>query len=159
MSFVARPPLADDQAPEEEAIVVNDGFFPDIDPAIVRAQQRAPSNITPTRLREAIIAAILTAHIDLVDFAGAAKAGGAVRLADMPAPQIDGESIRVHCYRRAIGLYAKAELIERHRDFDTTNAGAGQASELEGSIDQLRRDAQHALRDLKGRNRTTVDLI
>ena len=39
------------------------------------------------------------------------------------------------------------------------NAGANQASELEGSIGELRRDAHHALRDLKGIGRTIVDLI
>lgn len=160
MSFVALPPEADlVPTPEEEPPVANDGFFPAIDPASVRAQQRVPPNITTARLRAAIIAAMLTARIDLTRFATAAKAQGHDALDDMPAPQLDGKSILCLTYARAIGLLAKAELIERHRDFDTTAAGGNQASELEGSIAELRRDAQHALRDLQGRGRTTVDLI
>lgn len=160
MSFVARPPDADlDPTPEAELPVSNDGFFPAIDPAQIRAEQRAPNSITPARLRAAIIAAMLTARIDLIRFAAAAQDAGHATLQDIPAPQLDGRSVHVLTYVRAIGLLAKAELIERHRDFDTTAAGGNQASELEGSIAELRRDAQHALRDLQGRGRTTVDLI
>ncbi|RSU45826.1 head completion/stabilization protein [Sphingobium yanoikuyae] len=160
MSFVALPPEADlEPTPENEPTITNDGFFPDIDPLAVRAAQRVPSSITAARLRAAILGAMMTARIDLVAFAASAQAAGHARLQDMPGPQLDGISIRVLAYSRAIGLYAKAELIERHRDFDTTNAGANQASELEGSIGELRRDAQHALRDLKGIGRTIVDLI
>lgn len=160
MTFVARPPEADlEPTPEEEPPITNDGFFPDIDPRDIRAAQRVPSSITAARLRAAILGAMMTARIDLAAFASAAQAGGHSRLADMPAATLDGFSVLVLAYNRAIGLYAKAELIERHRDFDLTSAGASQASELEGSIGELRRDAQHALRDLKGINRTTVDLI
>lgn len=160
MSFVARPPQADlEPTPEEETNVTNDGFFPDVHPAMIRAQQRVPTSITPARLRAAIIAAMMTARIDLRRVMADSYAAGHETLAAVPAPQLDGVSIHVLQYVRAIGLFAKAELIERHRDFDTTAAGGNQATELEGSVEQLRRDAQHALRDMQGRTRTTIDLI
>ncbi|MEJ7933667.1 head completion/stabilization protein [Sphingobium sp. AN558] len=160
MTFVANPPSSQiEQLPETEAMVINDGFFPDIDPAAVRAAARVPNSITPPRLRGAIVGAIMTALADLRGFAAASIAAGHPTLAAVPAPQIDGASTHVHAYRRAIALFCKAELIERHRDFDSTAAGANQASELEGSIGDLRRDAQHAIRDILGRTRTTVDLI
>lgn len=160
MSFVARPPSSEIEAPPAaEAVVANDGFFPDVDPAHVRDVARIPTSITAPRLRGAIVGAIMTARNDLLAFATAAIAAGHASLAAMPAAQIDGASVRVHAYQRAIALFAKAELIERHRDFDTTAAGANQAGELEGSVEDLRRDAQHAIRDILGRTRTTVDLI
>lgn len=161
MSFVARPPSSEIEAPPAaEAIVTNDGFFPDIDPAHVRDVARIPpTSITAPRLRGAIVGAIMTARNDLLAFATASIAAGHASLAAMPAAQIDGASVRVHAYQRTIALFAKAELIERHRDFDTTAAGANQATELEGSVEDLRRDAQHAIRDILGRTRTTVDLI
>lgn len=160
MSFIGHPAQADlDPTPEEELPVSNDGFLPSIDPARIRAEQRVPSSITPARLRAAIVAAMMTARIDLIRFTMDAQAGGYATLEAKPAAQLDGQSILCLTYTRAIGLLAKAELIERHRDFDTTAAGGNQASELEGSIGELRRDAQHALRDLQGRGRTTVDLI
>jgi hypothetical protein len=62
------------------------------------------------------------------------------------------------CATRAVALYAKAELIERHRT-TTFPGGTHQAEDLAPAIDELRRDAQHAVRDLTGRTRTVVDLI
>lgn len=160
MTFVARPPESEiEQPPEAELPVVNDGFFPDIEPAAVREAARIPTSITPARLRAAILGAIMSAEIDLRAYAAASIAAGYQTIANVPAPQLDGQSVQLIRYRRAVALYAKAELVERHRDFDTTAAGGTQADELERSIDELRRDAMHAIRDILGRTRTTVDLI
>jgi hypothetical protein len=146
-------------APSLDALITNDGFFPDIVPGQLREAFRIPTSITPARLRAAILAAILTVEIDLREFATTAILAGQHTLADVPAPQLDGQSVQLLRYTRAVGLYAKAELIERHRDYDTTAAGGEQASELAQSIVELRRDAQHAVRDIKGHTRTTVDLL
>lgn len=145
--------------PSLDAIVTNDGFFPDISPGDLREAYRIPTTLTPARLRAAILAAIITVEIDLREFAATAIAAGHSTLAAVPAPQLDGQSVQLLRYTRAVGLYAKAELIERHRDYDTTAAGNDQASELAQSIVELRRDAQHAVRDIKGHTRTTVDLL
>lgn len=160
MSFVARPPASEiEQPPAEETDVINDGFFPNIDPAAVREAARIPTSITPARLRAAILGAIMTVEIDLRAFATAWIAAGHASLAAVPAPQLDGQSVQLIRYHRAVALYAKAELIDRHRDFDTTAAGGGQADELTPTIGELRRDAMHAVRDILGQNRTCVDLI
>lgn len=160
MSFVARPPASEiEQPPAEETEVINDGFFPNIDPAAVREAARIPTSITPARLRAAILGAIMTVEIDLRAFAAASIAAGHDSLAAVPAPQLDGQSVQLIRYHRAVALYAKAELIDRHRDFDTTAAGGAQADELTPTIGELRRDAMHAVRDILGQNRTCVDLI
>ncbi|PNP99328.1 MULTISPECIES: head completion/stabilization protein [Sphingobium] len=160
MTFVARPPASEiEQPPAEETVIGNDGFFPDVDPAAVREAARIPTSITPARLRAAILGAIMTVEIDLRAFAAASIAAGHATLADVPAPPMGGESVQMFRYSRAIALYAKAELIERHRDFDTTAAGGGQADELTPTIGELRRDAMHAIRDMLGVTRTVVDLI
>jgi hypothetical protein len=160
MTFVARPPASEiDQPPAAEEAVVNDGFFPDIEPAAVREAARIPTSVTPARLRAAILGAIMSAEVDLRAFAAAAIAAGHETLAGLPAPLLDGKSVQLLRYERAIALFAKAETIDRHRDFDTTAAGANQSDELEQSVADLRRDARHAIRDMLGRTRTTVDLI
>ncbi|AXB75481.1 head completion/stabilization protein [Novosphingobium sp. P6W] len=160
MSFVSLPPAAEvEQLPEAETPIVNDGFFPDIDPAAVRESARIPTSITPARLRAAILGAIMRVEPDLRAFAADCVTAGSATLAAVPAPQLDGQSVQLIRYARAVALYTKAELIERHRDFDTTAAGGGQADELTPSVDDLRRDAQHAVRDIVGRSRTTVELI
>ncbi|SLK09652.1 head completion/stabilization protein [Novosphingobium mathurense] len=160
MTFVARPPESEiDQAPVAETTVANDGFFPDIDPAAVRDAARIPTSITPARLRAAILGAIMSVEIDLRVWAAARVAEGYTTLAAVPATQLDGQSVQLIRYNRAVALFTKAELIERHRDFDTTSAGSKQADELDVSIGELRRDAMHAIRDILGKSRTTVDLI
>lgn len=160
MSIITRPPASQlEETPGQEPIVRNDGFFPDVDPARVREQARIPTSITPARLRAAILAAIMSVEIDLRAFVDAAIGSGATTLADVPATTLDDRSVQVIRYFRAVALYAKAELIERHRDFDTTAAGGTQADELTPAIGELRRDAMHAIRDILGQSRTTVDLI
>ncbi|ATI81470.1 head completion/stabilization protein [Sphingobium yanoikuyae] len=160
MSFVALPPAsAIDQAPGQETPVINDGFFPDIDPLAVRDAARITGSITPARLRAAIIGAIMTVEIDLRAFAASSIAAGHASLADIPAPQLDGQSVQLFRYQRAVALYAKAELIARHPDFDTTGAGDNRADETTPTIGELRRDAMHAIRDMLGVTRTVVDLI
>lgn len=160
MSFVARPTASEIEQPSApETVVVNDGFFPDVDPASVRDVARIPTSITPARLHAAILGGIMSAEIDLRQFAADCRAGGYARLADVPANQLDGQSVQLIRYQRAVALFAKAELIERHRDFDTTSAGGNQADELTPSIDELRRDAIHAIRDMLGQLRTGVWLI
>lgn len=161
MTFLARPPASAINPPlVDETDVINDGFFPNIDPAAVREAARIPpTSITPARLRAAILGAIMTVEIDLRAFAAASIAAGYASLAAVPAPQLDGQSVQLIRYHRAVALYAKAELIDRHRDFDTTAAGGAQADELTPTIGELRRDAQHAVRDILGQNRTCVDLI
>jgi hypothetical protein len=160
MSFVALPDAPSSaQPPATEAAITNDGFFPDIDPAEVREAARIPSSITPARLRAAILGAIMAVESDLRAFAATAMASGHTTLADVPATQLNGQSVQLLRYNRAVALYAKAELIERHRDFDTTGAGGNQADELTPSIGDLRRDALHAVRDILGKSRTTIDLL
>jgi hypothetical protein len=100
----------------------------------------------------------MTVELDLRAYAAAQIAAGHATLAAVPARSSTGRASR-SCATRARSLYAKAELIERHRDYDLTPAGTHQAEDLTPAIGELRRDAQHAVRDLTGRTRTVVDLI
>ena len=96
---------------------------------------------------------------DLRAFAADSNAAGHATLAAVPAPQLGGQSVQSVRYHRAIALYAKAELIERHPDFDTTAAGGAEGNDAATAIGSLRRNAMHAVRDMLGVTRTVVDLI
>lgn len=158
--FVARPtPAQVDQPPEPETTVINDDFFPDVDPTAVRAAARIPDSVTGPRLRAAILGAIMAIEIDMRAYAAAQISAGHATLAAVPAPQLDGRSVQLIRYERAVALYAKAELIARMPDFDTTGAGDNRADETTPTIGELRRDAMHTVRDMLGKTRTTVDLI
>ncbi|GAA0672722.1 hypothetical protein FHT00_001678 [Sphingomonas insulae] len=139
--------------------IANDGFFPDIDPVMWREQMRIRDGVTPARMREALIAAIITVGRDLAGWAAARRAEGIASLALVPADTIDGVSVKLLAYRRAVFTAAKAEVVEHYRDIDITGAGQRKSDDLDPSVTELRRDSLHAIRDVLGVTRTTIDLI
>lgn len=158
-SLIPRPAIVAPAVPDDEVTIDNDGFFPGVEPAKLRLQVRIRETVVPDRLREAVLAGMLTIANDLGAWRDAQVALGRATLAAVPSPQLGGESRLVVLYRRALGCLVKAELIERHRDFDQTGAGQRDVQDLDGSAEELRRDARHAIRDFLGRGRTTVALI
>lgn len=163
MSFVALPlppqPSSQDAPQTSAPPITNDGFFPDIDMAEIRGLARVTTVISDERLRASIIAAIITVERDLSAWVAKQRRTGFDSLAAVPSPKIDGKSRLLSLYIRAVALFAKAELIERMRDFDTTAAGGKAVDELDGTAGSLRRDATYAVRDILGVLRIDVELI
>lgn len=155
MSFVATTP----PRLEHEPPIINDGFWPDIDPAEARARMRLDGTVTAARLRAALVEAIAATNTQLATWQADQVAAGYATLAAVPAPSLDGTSAHAHRYQRAVACTAAATLIERHRSFDATNDGHQYADKLESPIDDLRRDAHWAIADILGRPRSTVELI
>lgn len=155
MSFVTTSPAN----PIEEAPIGSGSFWPVVDPAAVREAQRIDGTIAAPRLREALITAIGAVNRELIAYRAINAVAGYATLADVPAEEIDSVSVHVHSYYRAVGCLAKANLIERYRDYDTTAAGNKKADQMENPTDDLRRDARWAISDIRGIGRTTVELI
>lgn len=155
MSFVVTSP------PEEtpEAEIDGGSFWPSINPVAIREGYRIDTTITPARLRETLIEAIASVNTELAGRRIVWQTAGAATLDAVEAEKIDTESILVHRYRRAVGCLAKASLIERMPDYDTTQAGDRKADRLENPIDDLRRDYRWAISDLLGIGRSSVELI
>ena len=80
-------------------------------------------------------------------------------LVQVPAEQINGQSIYLQLYLRAVYCLTKANLIERYSDFDSTAKGLKAGEELTDSITDLRRDERFAIRDILGESHVTVELI
>ena len=151
--------IAAPTAPHNEPPIVSSPFWPDIDPALIREQQRLDNTTPPQRLRSALIEAIATTNNALLAWRQANEALGKTILDQVDAEQIDGTSILVHRYQRAVGCLAKAIILERTRDFDATGKGERKAEFLTDPIDDCRRDHLAAIADIAGRPRTTVELI
>lgn len=156
MNFLGNPPAP---AAADEPPLVNDGFFPPIDLARLRATARLDGTVTPERLRHSALAAVLSVNGELATYKAAQALLGHATLAAVPAPLIDGQSVQLARYQRAIYSHVQADLVERYRDFDTTGAGDKAADKLELRTDALRRDVRWAISDLLGIRRTTVELI
>jgi hypothetical protein len=163
MSYIDDVPVTQTTpaAPEVKDIA-NDGFFPDISMPAMRDAMRLDTTVTDARLRPALVDAILTANALLRDWQAVHLAAGVEKLADLAAPQIDGESRFVALYRRAVYSFAKADVFESYRDYDTTAGALTDKKNMEWmdtAPDVQRRNAHWAINDILGRTRATVELI
>lgn len=145
-------------APASEPPIASSAWWPQIDPVEIREQQRIDNTVPAPRLRWAIIEAIATTNQALLAWRFATWPDAA-SLAEIEAEQIDGTSILVHRYQRAVGCLTKALLLERLRDFDATGKGDRKTEALTDPIDDCRRDHLNAIADIVGVPRVTVDLI
>lgn len=155
MSFVA----AGGSTPPARDVIPNNSFWPDIDMGDARDVMRLDGTVTDVRLKHSLVEAMVSTNNELKAYRNGKEAVGFNHLVDVPAEQISGESVQIHHYRRAVYCLAKANLIERYRDFDSTGSGNKKADELDEQPCDLRRDARWAIRDFLGRSRCTIELI
>jgi hypothetical protein len=144
---------------EEPFVITNDGFWPDIDVVQMRKSIRLDGSITDARIEVVTVNALIQVNGELALICAAHTANGYASLADVPTTEINGESKFVHLYRRAIYCSVGAELAERYRSYDSSVEGNKNADELTPSVDEYRRDARFAIRDLLGVGHSTVELI
>lgn len=140
-----------------QTLISNNGFFPDISLDEVRNAMRIDGTVTNDRLQFAVIEAMASVNQDLSQFKKNAKSYRT--LADYPTEQINGEHLLILRYKRAVYCLAMANLNERYRSYDTTKDGEDNAEKIEQTIDDLRRDARFAIRDIQRLSRITVGLI
>lgn len=153
MSFIAPATSA------TASIITNGPFWPDIGPDELRKTMRLDGTVTNERLEHAVINAALQVNSDLKNWRIGNQLLGYGSLVQVPAEQINGQSIYLQLYLRAVYCLTKANLIERYSDFDSTAKGLKAGEELTDSITDLRRDARFAIRDILGESHVTVELI
>ena len=153
MSFIAPATSA---AP---STITNGPFWPDFQLATLRDAMRLDGTVTNARLEHSAINAALQINSDLKDWRIGQQILGFDDLEQVPAEQINGQSIYLQLYLRAVYCLTKANLIERYSDFDSTAKGLKAGEVLGDSVDDLRRDARFAIRDILGESHVTVELI
>jgi hypothetical protein len=146
-------------APEVETDIANDGWFPAISLATAREVMRIDGTIPTTRLRAALVEAISSVNDELESWKQSKILAGYATFEAVPSLTIDGIKRTLHRYHRAVHCLAKANLIERYRDYDSSNEGNKRADDLETNIDDLRRDYRWAISDLLDIPRFTIELI
>lgn len=142
-----------------ETDIVNTDFFPVISPDSCRAVMRLDQTVTAERLRDALSNAMYQVNSDLLTYKHAKVDAGYASLSLVPADEIDGISVKIGLYTRAVYCFAKAELTERYRDYDTALSGNQRADELDPAIDDYRRQAIIAIRAISDAPRSTIELI
>ncbi|MGO4222141.1 head completion/stabilization protein [Lysobacter sp. TAF61] len=155
--FVATAPIT--TAGGDADAMRSDGWFPDLSIAWIRATVRLDGTITEDRLRDAGRYAITDINRRLAAFKAGHVAAGKASLAAVASDEIDGENRLELLYRRAVACALKAEVIERFRDFDSTDAGLRRAEDLDASIGEQRRNSSWAVRDILGQPHSVIELI
>jgi len=144
---------------DEPFVITNDGFWPDIDVVHMRKSIRLDGSITDARIEVVAINALIQVNRELAEAKTGYLEQGFNSLSAVPALKVNDESSLIHLYRRSIYCSVAAELTERYRSYDSTVDGNKNADELTPSVDEYRRDARFAIRDLLGVGHSTVELI
>ena len=152
--FIATAPTAPD-----EGEITSNPFWPAISLPDLRETVRLDGTVTTARLKHAVIDAITSVNRDLADWSIARQAEGNATLAAVPSEVINGESVHLHSYRRAVYAMTRANLLERYTDYSATGDGVKGADAKIISSDDLLRDARFAIRDILGTTHNTVELI
>jgi len=142
-----------------EPDITSGDFWPAVKMTTLRAAIRITGDVTPERLRAAVVAAVIAVNDELSRWADAQRAKGYAAMAEVPTPIIDGQSRLNQLYLRAIHCASAVELHERFRSYDATAQGNQRADDLTPTIDELRRDQRNAISDLTGTRRVTAELI
>ncbi len=155
MNFILVAPASD----QPKLVIANHPFFPDINTQHLRNTQRLDSTISNDRLRESLLIALASVNADLHEWRLEQENNGVSYIAETTTEQLDGESVNLLLYRRAVYSLTHASLLERYRNFDTTLHGSKLAEQKESTADDLARDARFAVRDILGKSRSTFVLV
>lgn len=144
---------------DQEAVIKNTFFWPDVEPSRLRKLMRLEGTVTPERLRHAALSAIAEVNAELFLYREAQQADGYRHLQEVPGEQLDGESEKLHHYLRAVSSVATATLYERYRSYDSSGKGNDKAGALDSTVDELWRDARWSIQQLQGRPRCIIGHI
>ncbi|EPB0510310.1 head completion/stabilization protein [Salmonella enterica subsp. enterica] len=164
MGMVAKPQV---NSAEKDVTDVDDGaekvtagtFWPEILLRDLRLASRIPGRTTTSRLKFVTTEAVAHVTDQLDDWRGIQESAGYSTLADVPARMLNGESVKVYRYRRAVYSATRALILENARDVDTTEKGDRKADALEVQTDDLWRDVRWAIADIRGTQRLFVELV
>lgn len=161
MSFLAREPVHQASAilPGEDNIITSSAFWPAVSLVDLRKVMRLDGQVTTERLQHAAIEAIANVNNELAPWRIRQQAATFEQLADIPAEIIDGESVLLQRYRRAVYSHTKANLTERRRDVDTTGDGEKRVEAMDTTLTDLWRDARWAMQDIQGNRRGIAELV
>lgn len=143
----------------EPVIIANAPFFPDIDLDAFRETMRVDNTVSDERAVHALETAMSDVNGQLSTWMQNQVDAGAASIHDVQQPAWQPDGYHVRLYLRAVFSLAKANLIERYRDYDTTGTGHDKADALAPADDDYRRDAAWAIADMRGEQRTTIELI
>lgn len=153
MSFIASG-----ASPSDDRLA-NTAFWPELSVSAFRSAMRVDSVTTPERAQHALNLAAAETNQRLSAWQQSQQRQGYTTLSAIPPRPDQAEGTPERLYLNAVWCLAKATLIERHRDYDTTHSGQANGDDAPDIAADYRRDAAWAINDLQNQPRATVELI
>lgn len=154
MSELTFPTAPSNTQPPTLKTIESGSFWPQIDLDHLRQAARIDTTVTPERLHHTAIEAVAYVNAQLSSLLSLRP-----QLARADDLTINGESIRIHRYRRAVYCYTKALLLEAYADYDATGKTAERAAAKQEQAEDYRREGHHAIAWLLGHRRIDSELI
>lgn len=139
--------------------IINDGWFPDIEPERFKLEARAADDITDDVLERSLLVAMAKANRSLRAFKAQQLGKGKSSLAAVDSTMLGGKNLFEIYYTEAVYSAAKAGLLEQYADTDTTVLASSNVDLKSASADKFYRDFTDAVETIQGRSRSTIKLI
>lgn len=141
-----------------DSTVTAGSFWPVINLKDLRLAARITGGVTTSRLMHVTTEAVGHVIEQLEEWQINQQGLGYEALENVPAVEINGESVKVYRYRRAVYSIARALVIEGYRDVDTTPKGDKDAATLDLQREDLWRDARWGIADIQRKPRVYAEL-
>ncbi|HHX2533191.1 head completion/stabilization protein [Neisseria sp. P0009.S001] len=154
---------SDEQGRQEygQSEIISGTFWPRIDLSDLRNVMRIDTNVSSSRLYHAAIDGVAHVNGQLRAWKKQAQQNSISLLHELDDPEdyINGESVRVSYYRRAVYCYTKAILLETWADAEATGKSGERAEAKQNQAEDYRREAHFAVASLMGKSRCDSELI
>lgn len=141
-----------------DSTVTAGSFWPVISLKDLRLAARITGGVTTTRLMHVTTEAVGHVIEQLEEWQINQQRLGYETLQNVPAAEVNGESMKVYRYRRVVYSIARALVIEGYRDVDTTPKGDKDAAALDLQREDLWRDARWGIADIQRKPRVYAEL-
>lgn len=155
--IVSTPPAP---ASPAESVVTTPDWWPNIDVNKVRDAISLGGEVPHDRLVEALEQGVISALDELATWQAGKIEEGFASLANVtPIITIDESTRNESLFVSAVSSFAAARLADRNPDLTATREGSDRAEQRRDMASDFRREATHAIRQLKGEARTSSELI
>ena len=138
--------------------ITNAYFWPAIDPQVFVDQYRIPQELPDDTIVNHLERSMNEANIALDEYKLEMILIGFEKLADVLADHINGSSVKVTAYTRAVYCFAKASLLEEMQTLDRRKDADNLAKTSVETEDKYRQFAQEAIRAVCGESPVKVSV-
>ncbi|MFB9135713.1 head completion/stabilization protein [Vibrio olivae] len=144
----------------QDTTITNDGFWPDINAGDFEQRRGIPAAQDGQRIAIALVNAMAEVNQQLARLKARYESQGHQHVSDVKTfPVLEGKNRVEYQYESAVFARAKADLLPDIATVHTKDKGDHLAERSEQTRNELLAESQRIIRNMKGLNRSSVDLL